>query len=79
MLARQLQAAEVEVVVPLARVSITLGDVAALKVGDIIPIAIDEKVSATVDGIPVMECGYGLRNGQYALKVERFLAQETER
>jgi flagellar motor switch protein FliM len=78
MLARQLQAAEVEVVVSLCQTSITLGEVAKLKVGDIIPVAIEDKVNATVDGIPVMECGYGLRNGQYALKVERFLAQETE-
>ena len=79
LLARQLQAAEVELVVPLARTSITLGDIVKLKVGDIIPIAIEEKVNATVDGIPVMECRYGVRSGQYALKVERFLAQEAER
>jgi flagellar motor switch protein FliM len=78
MLARQLQAAEVEVVVPLARTSITLGEIVQLKVGDIIPILIEESVSAAVDGIPVMECRYGVRNGQYALKVERFLAQEAE-
>ncbi|OHC69107.1 MAG: flagellar motor switch protein FliM [Rhodocyclales bacterium GWA2_65_20] len=79
LLARQLQAAEVELVAPLARTSVTLGEIVKLKVGDIIPIAIDEKVNATVDGIPVMECRYGVRSGQYALKVERFLAQEAER
>ena len=79
LLARQLQAAEVELVAPLANTSVTLGEIVKLKVGDIIPIAIDEKVNATVDGIPVMECRYGVRSGQYALKVERFLAQEAER
>jgi flagellar motor switch protein FliM len=78
MLARQLQAAEVELVVSLGHTSVSVGDVAKLKVGDIIPVVIEEKVHAAVDGIPVMECTYGVRNGQYALKVERFLAQEAE-
>ena len=78
MLARQLQAADVELVVPLAGTSITLGEIVKLKVGDIIPLAIEETVSAAVDGIPVMACRYGVRNGQYALKVERFLSQEAE-
>jgi flagellar motor switch protein FliN/FliY len=35
-------------------------------------------VQAEVDGIPFMECRYGIQRGQYALKVERFLAQEEE-
>jgi len=77
-LARQLQTAEVELVVSLCEGTVTLGDVANLKVGDIIPVSIEETVKASVDGIPVLECRYGLRNGQYALKVERFLAQEAE-
>ena len=78
LLSRQLQAAEVELVVPLAKTSISLGEIVKLKVGDIIPVIIDEKVNAMADGIPVFECRYGVRGGQYALKVERFLAQEAE-
>jgi flagellar motor switch protein FliM len=27
-----------------------------------------------VDGVPVMDCSYGVMNGQYALKVEKLLA-----
>ncbi len=79
LLSRQLQAAEIEMVIPLAQTSISLGEIVKLKVGDIIPITIDETVNATADGIPVMACRYGIRGGQYALKVERFLAQETEK
>ncbi len=75
-LARQLQLAEVELVVPLAASEITLDKVADLKVGDVIPIHIDEHIQAMVDGVPVMDCRYGIRNGQYALRVERFLAQD---
>jgi flagellar motor switch protein FliM len=78
LLSRQLQAAEIELVVPLAGRSISLGEIVKLKVGDIIPITIEDKVKATADGVPVMECRYGLRAGQYAINVERFLAQETE-
>lgn len=77
-LARQLQLAEVELVVSLCNATVTLGDVAKLKVGDIIPVTVEEKVKASVDGVPVIECGYGVRNGQYALKVERFLAHDAE-
>jgi flagellar motor switch protein FliM len=76
MLTRQLQLAEVELVAPLGSAQLTLGDIVNMKVGDILPVAIEPKVQALVDGVPVLECRYGVRNGQYALKVERFLAQE---
>ncbi|HEY6897312.1 MAG TPA: flagellar motor switch protein FliM [Rhodocyclaceae bacterium] len=76
MLTRQLQQAEVELRVPLGSATITLGEIEELKVGDIIPIHVSEFVNAQVDGIPVLECRYGVRNGQYALQVQRFLAQE---
>jgi len=76
LLRRQLVSAEVELSVPLANTQITLGEVARLKTGDIIPITIDELVSVKVDGIPLMQCRYGVSNGQYALRVEKFVAQE---
>ena len=75
-LSRQLQLAEVELVVPLGSSEVTLGDIINMKVGDILPIEVDQQVQAVVDGVPVMNCRYGVRNGQYALKVENFLAQE---
>jgi flagellar motor switch protein FliM len=77
-LASQLRTAEVELKVALAQTQLTLGDIINLKVGDVIPVTIDDTVKATADGIPVMECRYGVRNGQYAIRVERFLGQETE-
>lgn len=76
-LRKQLQGAEVEIVAELGNTSITLGQILELKVGDIIPIQIPEKTVAHVDSIPLMECSYGQQNGQYALKVERFIASET--
>jgi flagellar motor switch protein FliM len=73
---RQLQLAEVELVAPLASSVLTLGEIVNMKVGDVIPINVNERIQATVDGVPVLDCRYGIRNGQYALKLERFLAQE---
>ena len=29
-----------------------------------------------VDGVPLMNCRYGINNGQYALKMDKFLAPE---
>ncbi|OYY91125.1 MAG: flagellar motor switch protein FliM, partial [Methylophilales bacterium 16-45-7] len=48
-----------------------------LKAGDVIPINIDEMIEAQIDGIPVMECKYGLFNGQYALRVEKLLRSNS--
>jgi flagellar motor switch protein FliM len=76
MLRRQLLTAEVELVAPLGATNISLGEVAKLKVGDIVPLDIGEVVGVKVDGVPLMDCRYGINNGQYALKVERFLAQD---
>ncbi|MDX9993754.1 MAG: flagellar motor switch protein FliM [Rhodocyclaceae bacterium] len=76
MLRRQLLSAEVELTAPLGGTRITLGQVKDLQVGDIIPFEIDELLKVKVDGVPLMECRYGLNNGQYALKVEEFVAQE---
>ncbi len=74
LLTRNLKMAEVELRVPLARTEVTLGQVVDFKVGDVIPIDIGDHVQAMVDGVPVMDCRYGLQNNQVALKIERFLA-----
>lgn len=76
MLTRQLQLAEVELIAPLGKSDVTLGDIVKLQVGDVIPLSINDNIEVTVDGVPVLECRYGTRDGQYALKVERFLATE---
>ncbi|MCX7166880.1 MAG: flagellar motor switch protein FliM [Rhodocyclales bacterium] len=76
MLTRQLQTAEVELVATLGTTSVTFGEIINMKVGDIIPLTIEENVQATVDGVPVVESRYGIQNGQYALKIKRFLAEE---
>jgi flagellar motor switch protein FliM len=76
LLHRQLKLAEVELVAPLAKTQVTLRDIVNMKVGDVIPMHIDENVEAEIDGVPVVACRYGVHDGQYALKVDRFLAPE---
>lgn len=76
MLRKQLKDAEVEIVAPLASTTITLGQILKMKAGDIIPIQITEQLVAHIDNVPIMECRYGQVGGQYALKIERFIASE---
>jgi flagellar motor switch protein FliM len=77
LMTQQVQAAEVEIVADLAKAKVHLGDVLNLKAGDVIPISIDELVEANVDGVPVMQCKYGVFNGQYALRVEKLLRSNS--
>jgi flagellar motor switch protein FliM len=73
LLSRQVQSAEVELVANLGAARLTLNQVSGLKVGDVIPLDIPAELTAEVDGVPVMECNYGVFNGQYALRVLRMI------
>lgn len=74
LMTQQIQVAEVEIVAELGHGKANFDDILNMKIGDVIPITVPEMVQATVDGVPVMECSYGVFNGQYALKVEKLLA-----
>ncbi len=74
LMTQQIQVAEVELVAELGHGRANFDEILNMKVGDVIPITVPEMVQATVDGVPVMECSYGVFNGQYALKVEKLLA-----
>jgi flagellar motor switch protein FliM len=76
MLTRQVQEAQVELHASLGETRITLRQIMQMQTGDVIPIGISETIHAAVDNVPVIECRYGVQNGQYALRIERFLAQE---
>lgn len=74
MLRKQLKDAEIEIAAELTTTPVTLGQILKMKTGDIIPVSIPETIMAKVDNIPLMECRYGQQGGQYALKIERFVA-----
>jgi flagellar motor switch protein FliM len=74
LMTQQIQVAEVELVAELGQGRANFDEILNMKVGDVIPITVPDAIQATVDGVPVMECSYGVFNGQYALKVEKLLA-----
>lgn len=75
-LSGQVQGTDIHLVANLSNAELTVRELLAMKVGDVISLDMPGTVRAHVEGIPVLECGYGVHNGQYALKVERFLTAE---
>ena len=78
MLSKQVQAAEVQLTANLCSARLTLDEVMKLQAGDIVSADVPEIVTAEVDGVPVMECRYGVSNGQYALQVQRMIHHGAE-
>ena len=75
-LSNQVQSTEVKLVANLSEVEVTVRELLEMKIGDVIALDMPESITANVEGVPVLECGYGVHNGQYALKVKKFLAAE---
>ncbi|QSN61181.1 MULTISPECIES: flagellar motor switch protein FliM [unclassified Caballeronia] len=77
-LSQQVQSAEVELTVDLAEIRSSFAKLLNMRAGDVLPIDIPEQVVAKVDGVPVMECGYGIFNGQYALRVQNMISSASD-
>ena len=77
LMTQQIQAAEVELVANLGYAKMHMADVVEMKVGDVIPLNISETVETKISNVPVMECRYGVFNGQYALRVEKLLRSNS--
>ncbi|AKU10867.1 flagellar motor switch protein [Azoarcus sp. CIB] len=78
LLSRQLQNADVQLVCNLGSADVTLRDIVNMRVGDVIPIDVPKMLEAEVDGSPVLEVSYGRQGTNYAIKVERFLANDDD-
>lgn len=78
LLSQQVKSAEVDLTVDLAQVELKLSQVLELRAGDVIALDMPEQVTAHVDGVPVMECGYGIFNGQYALRVNHLIDHASD-
>lgn len=74
LMTKQVQSAEVNLVANLGETPVNFGQILNMKVGDVISLDIPEAIVAEVDGVPVLECNYGVLNGQYALKVNKIIA-----
>lgn len=75
LLSRQVQEADVELVAQLGRTRVPLKGIMGMKVGDVIPIEVPDTILAHVDGVPVMQCRFGVSQGQYAVSVEQILGR----
>jgi len=77
-LSQQVQSADIEIVINLGQAELSIQQLLAMQIGDVIGLEIPQPLLAEVDGVPVMECKCGILNGQYALKVERMLTTGAE-
>ncbi|MCK9259268.1 MAG: flagellar motor switch protein FliM [Azoarcus sp.] len=78
LLSRQLQTAEIELTCNLGTAKVSLRDIVNMRVGDVIPLHVNDMLQAEVDGVPIIECRHGTQSGQYAIKVERFIGSEEQ-
>ncbi|CCJ49747.1 flagellar motor switch protein FliM [Bordetella parapertussis] len=72
-LQRQVRSADIDLVAEFGHIPSSIGELMRMKTGDVLPIAVPETVTAHVDGVPIMECGYGVFNGRYALRVQNLI------
>jgi flagellar motor switch protein FliM len=74
LLSQQVQTAFVDLKVELGEITTDFHQILNMQVGDVLPLAMPEEVTAKVDGVPVMDCSYGIFNGQYALRVNKMIS-----
>jgi len=74
LMSKQVQLAEVELVANIGHTQVTFEQILSMQAGDIIPLEIPKTIAVNVDGIPVMDCHYGIMNGQYALRVNAMIS-----
>lgn len=70
-LQHQLHSAPMESVAVLCEKELTVAQLLSLSIGQVLPIDLSEPVRLMVDGVTLLSGRYGVRNGQYALKVEQ--------
>ncbi|CAN7245046.1 flagellar motor switch protein FliM [Variovorax sp. LjRoot290] len=75
-MSQQMQSADVELSADFVTIPSTIGELMKLQVGDVLPIELPSSVVARVDGIPVMECGFGVSNERYALRVQQMISHQ---
>lgn len=66
----QVQEASISMVAVLASKQMTIREILGMSIGEIIPIDIDDPVTMYVDGLPMIQGKYGVKNNKYSVKVE---------
>lgn len=76
-LQHQLHSTPVEAVAVLCEKELTVAQLLSLSIGQVLPIELLEPVRFMVDGVSMLSGRYGVRNGNYALKVEHINEQHA--
>lgn len=74
-LSQQVKSADIELRAQFLTIDSSIGQLLKLQVGDVLPVEIPETLIAKVNGVPVIECGYGTSNEHYALQVQKIIGQ----
>lgn len=74
-MAQQLTSADIELRAQFQTIDSSIGQLMKLQIGDVLPIEIPETLIAKVNGVPVMECSYGISNERYALQVQKIIGR----
>lgn len=75
-LSRQVRSAKVDLIADFVKINSSVRELLNLKVNDVLPVDIPEKITAHVDGVPILEGSYGTSNHKYAVRVNKFLASK---
>jgi hypothetical protein len=76
-LQHQLHSTPVEAVAVLCEKELTVAQLLSLSIGQVLPIELTEPVRMMVDGVSMLSGRYGVRNGNYAVKVEHIHDQHS--
>jgi flagellar motor switch protein FliM len=73
-LKEEIMSAKVELCSSLTEVQMSLKELAALQVGDVIPIEMPEEVEVDASEVPIFRAKLGVSDGSYALKISEWIA-----
>jgi flagellar motor switch protein FliM len=76
LLTSHVQQAELQLTAPLTHLRTPLAQLMKLKAGDVLPVDVPQTVRAEIEGVPILECRFGIANGHYALRVERVMSPD---
>jgi hypothetical protein len=76
-LQHQLHSTPVEAVAVLCEKELTVAQLLSLSIGQVLPIELSEPVRVMVDGVSMLSGRYGVRKGNYAVKVEHINDQHA--
>lgn len=77
-LREEIKESKVELACALTETEITLGELMRLNAGDVIPVDLDDSVTAKVEGIPLFRCQYGVSRGSNAIKLIDQMKRDNE-